>query len=102
MSAQTQMVGTERTERKEAGAARNSEAVGAARLRSFVDRIERLSEEKDSLAAECRDIYAEAKGAAYDAKALRKLIALRRVELEQRREQSELLQLYMHAMGMEV
>ncbi|GIL40578.1 DUF2312 domain-containing protein [Roseiterribacter gracilis] len=78
-----------------------SDEVGAKRLRSFVDRIERLEEEKSGITADIRDIYAEAKGTGYDVKALRKLIALRKVELEQRREQSELLQLYMHALGME-
>jgi uncharacterized protein (UPF0335 family) len=78
-----------------------SDEVGAKRLRSFVDRIERLEEEKAGIAADIRDIYAEAKGTGYDVKALRKLISLRKMEIEQRREQSELLQLYMHALGME-
>lgn len=75
--------------------------VGAKRLRSFVDRIERLEEEKAGIAADIRDIYAEAKGTGYDVKALRKLIAMRKQEIEERREQSELLQLYMHALGMD-
>ena len=78
-----------------------SDEVGAKRLRSFVDRIERLEEEKAGIAADIRDIYAEAKGTGYDVKALRKLIAMRKQELEERREQSELLQLYMHALGMD-
>lgn len=77
-----------------------SDEVGAKRLRSFVDRIERLNEEKDGISADIRDIYAEAKGTGYCTKALRKLIALRKIELEVRREQEELLQLYQHAMGM--
>lgn len=78
-----------------------NDEVGAKRLRSFVDRIERLEEEKAGIAADIRDIYAEAKGTGYDVKALRKLIALRKQEIEERREQSELLQLYMHALGMD-
>lgn len=75
--------------------------VGAKRLRSFVDRIERLEEEKAGIAADIRDIYAEARGTGYDVKALRKLIAMRKQEIEERREQAELLQLYMHALGMD-
>lgn len=77
-----------------------SDELGAKRLRIFVDRIERLEEEKSGIAADIRDIYTEAKGVGYDVKALRKLIALRKIELERRREQEEILHLYMHALGM--
>lgn len=79
----------------------SSDQVGAARLRSFIERIERLEEEKAGIAADIKDIYSEAKGTGYDTKAMRKLISLRKLEIEQRREQSEILELYMHALGME-
>ncbi len=76
--------------------------LGAAKdqLRSVVARIERLEEEKATLAADIREVYAEAKGNGFDIKALRKLISMRKMDQSERREQEAVLDLYMNAMGM--
>ncbi len=76
--------------------------LGAAKdqLRSVVARIERLEEEKATLAADIREVYAEAKGNGFDIKALRKLIGMRKMDQSERREQEAMLDLYMNAMGM--
>lgn len=79
---------------------RETGGIAADRLRSFVDRIERLEEEKRALAGDIRDIYAEAKGVGFDVKVLRKLISVRRLEAQEREEIDQLLTLYMHAIGM--
>ncbi|MBV9539566.1 MAG: DUF2312 domain-containing protein [Acidisphaera sp.] len=88
--------------RRPARAAPSSDVGGIAadRLRSFVERIERLEEEKRALASDIKDVFAEAKGAGFDIKILRKLISLRRVEAREREEMDELLALYMRAIGM--
>jgi uncharacterized protein (UPF0335 family) len=69
-------------------------------LRSLVERIERLEEEKQALAADIKEVYAEAKGNGFDTKVLRKLIALRRVDRAEREEVEALLDVYMVALGM--
>ena len=69
-------------------------------LRAYVERIERLEEEKKALAADVREVYAEAKGNGYDPKIMRKLIALRRMDQADRREEEELLDVYRRAIGM--
>lgn len=69
-------------------------------LRVYVERIERLEEEKKALAADIREVYAEAKGNGYDPKIMRKLIALRRLDQADRREEEELLDVYRRAIGM--
>jgi len=76
-------------------------AVAADRLRSFVERIERLEEEKAALAADIREVYSEAKGAGFDIKTLRQVVRLRKLDQADRREQEELLTVYMSALGME-
>jgi uncharacterized protein (UPF0335 family) len=73
--------------------------VAAERLRSFVQRIERLEEDKAGLAEDLREVYAEAKGEGFDTKVLRKLISLRRRDPRQRAEEDELLELYLSALG---
>jgi len=75
--------------------------VAASQLRSFVDRIERLEEEKKGLADDIKDIYSEAKGQGFDVKVLRKIISLRKKSKEDRQEEEELLELYKAALGME-
>ena len=70
------------------------------RLRSLIERIERLEEEKKTLGSDIKDVYAEAKGAGFDVKILRKLISLRRLEAQEREEIDEILALYMRAIGM--
>ena len=70
------------------------------RLKSFVERIERLEEEKAALTSDTRDVYAEAKSAGFDVKILRQIIRLRKLDEPARNEQEELLELYMRALGM--
>lgn len=70
-------------------------------LKAIVERIERLEEEKKTIADDVKDVYAEAKGNGYDAKALRKVIAMRRQDPQQRAEQAAILETYMHALGMD-
>jgi uncharacterized protein (UPF0335 family) len=69
-------------------------------LKAFVERIERLEEEKKALADDIRDVYAEAKGNGYDVKALRTVIRLRKQDKAERQEQEAILETYMHALGM--
>ncbi|MGE0745610.1 MAG: DUF2312 domain-containing protein [Rhodospirillales bacterium] len=70
------------------------------RLRSFVARIERLEEEKAGLGADIRDVYAEAKSAGFDPKIMRQVIRLRKMKIEDRREQEMLRDTYLAALGM--
>ncbi len=69
-------------------------------LRSIVARIERLEEEKAALAADIREVYAEAKGNGFDVKTLRTVVRLRKMDEADRQEQDMLLDTYMHALGM--
>ncbi len=78
----------------------NIEAVAADRLRSFVERIERLEDEKAALAADIREVYSEAKGTGFDIKILRQIVRLRKMDQSDRREQEELLELYKGALGL--
>jgi uncharacterized protein (UPF0335 family) len=75
--------------------------VAGARLKSFIDRIERLEEEKSAIASDIKDVYAEAKGTGFDSKTIRKIVSLRKVDTEKRREADEMLELYKSAIGME-
>ena len=74
--------------------------VSGARLKSFLERIERIEEEKKALGEDIRDIYSEAKSTGFDPKIMRKIVSLRKTALEKRREERELLDLYMSAIGM--
>lgn len=74
--------------------------VAGERLRSFIERIERLEEEKKALAEDIKEIYAEAKAVGFDAKTMRKIVALRKLDTEKRREEEEILDLYKSAIGM--
>jgi uncharacterized protein (UPF0335 family) len=69
-------------------------------LKAFVERIERLEEEKKTIADDIRDVYAEAKGTGFDVKALRTIVRLRKQDVDERREQETILETYMHALGM--
>ena len=75
--------------------------VSGARLKSFLARIERLEEEKKALSEDIRDVYSEAKGTGFEPRIMRKIISLRKANLEKRREDQELLELYMAAIGMD-
>jgi uncharacterized protein (UPF0335 family) len=68
------------------------------KLKSFVERIERLESEKTELAGDIREVYAEAKGNGFDTKIMRQVIRLRKMEVADRREQDELLELYRRAL----
>jgi len=74
--------------------------VAADRLRSIIERIERLEEERKALGSDIKDIYAEAKSAGFDVKVLRQLISIRRKEPAEVEEQESLLDVYRRALGM--
>lgn len=69
-------------------------------LKSIVERIERLEEEKKTIADDIRDVYAEAKGNGYDVKALRTIVRMRKQDAQERQEAETILETYMHALGM--
>src|SRR5947207_175215 len=69
-------------------------------LRAFVERIERLEEEKKTIADDIRDVYAEAKATGFDVKGLRAIVKLRKLDADERREHEAILETYMHALGM--
>lgn len=73
---------------------------GKEQLRAFVERIERLEEEKKAIADDIKDVYAEAKAMGFDTKALRSVIRLRKQDANERQEQQALLDTYLHALGM--
>jgi len=69
-------------------------------LKAIVERIERLEEEKATIASDIKDVYAEAKGNGFDVKILRKLIAMRKIDAAKRAEAETILETYMQALGM--
>ena len=69
-------------------------------LRAFVERVERLEEEKQVIADDIRDVYAEAKANGFDVKALRSVVRLRKQDINERKEQEAILETYLHALGM--
>ncbi len=79
-----------------------TDAQGVARdqLRTIIERIERLEEEKAALLADIREVYAEAKGTGFDVKTLRSVVRLRKQDNSERYEQQALLDTYLHALGM--
>jgi len=79
-----------------------AEAAGVARdqLKSIVERIEKLEEEKTAIAGDIKEVYAEAKANGFDTKTLRQVVRLRKQDTAERQEQEALLDLYLHALGM--
>ncbi len=73
--------------------------VAADRLRSFIERIERLDEEKSNIARDIKDVYAEAKVSGFDAKVMRQIVRLRKMDRDDLAEQDELLELYRRAVN---
>jgi uncharacterized protein (UPF0335 family) len=69
-------------------------------LKAFVERVERLEEEKKALSDDIRDVYAEAKGNGYDVKALRTVVRMRKQDANERQEEQAILETYLHALGM--
>lgn len=74
--------------------------VAREQLRSVVERIERLEEEKKGIADDIREVYGEAKANGYDTKVLRQVISLRKQDMSERQEQDAVRDLYLHALGM--
>ena len=72
----------------------------ADRLRSFIERIERLEQEKQDLAADIREVYSEAKGVGFDPKVMRQVVRLRKMDDNDRRELEMVIDTYLHALGM--
>ena len=77
----------------------DTSGIAADRLRSFVERIERLEEERTALSADIREVYSEAKGVGFDTKILRQVVRLRKMDSADRQEQEELLVIYKEALG---
>jgi uncharacterized protein (UPF0335 family) len=76
------------------------ESVAADQLKTIVERIERLEEEKAALASDIKDVYAEAKANGFDVKVLKKIIGLRKRDRDERMEEEAILDLYKQALGM--
>jgi uncharacterized protein (UPF0335 family) len=74
--------------------------IAADRLRSLIERIERLEEEKAALAGDIREVYAEAKGSGFDTKIMRQIVRLRKMDKADLQEQETLLDLYKRALGL--
>jgi len=74
--------------------------VDGGHLRAFIERIEKLEEEKLAIADDIRDVYAEAKGTGFDPKIIRKIVSLRKQDKSKREEESEILDIYLSALGM--
>ena len=73
--------------------------IAAEALRQFIDRIERLEEEKKGLSDDIKDVYAQAKGQGFDTKIIRKIISLRKKDRQEREEEEQILELYLVALG---
>ena len=78
----------------------DSATVNASHLRAFIERVERLEEEKRTIAEDIKEVYAEAKGNGFDPKIMRKIVSMRRLDIEKRREEETVLDLYLTALGM--
>ena len=77
-----------------------AQTVAAGQLRAFIERIERLEEEKKTIADDIKEVYAEMKGTGFDTKAVRSIIRLRKQDQAERQEAEAILDLYMAALGM--
>lgn len=77
-----------------------TQGIAAEQLQAIIARIEAVTEEKDHLAADIRDIYNEAKSNGFDPKAIRQIVKLRKLSKAERQEQEALIDLYAHALGM--
>jgi uncharacterized protein (UPF0335 family) len=78
----------------------NPDSVAQDQIKAFIERIERLEEEKASIAGDIKEVYAEAKGNGFDTKVLRKIVSIRKQDHNERMEQEALLELYLTALGM--
>ena len=81
----------------------NSKRVGGVavdQLKSIISRVEKLSEERDGISGDIRDVFAEAKGNGFDVKALRTILKMRKMDASEREEQENILDVYLNALGM--
>lgn len=78
----------------------STNAIDANHLLAFIERIEKLEEEKRATAEDIKEVYSEAKGTGYDVKIMRKIVSLRRQDRDKRKEEEEILDLYLSAIGM--
>jgi len=76
-------------------------ALDGGHLKAFIERIERLEEEKKAIADDIKEVYGEAKGTGYDVKIMRKVVSIRKQDHNKRREEEEILDLYLSALGVE-
>lgn len=77
------------------------QGVSGERLKQYIERVERLSEEKQGIAEDIADVYAEAKSAGFDAKIMKMIVRLRKMASEKRREEEDMLDIYKSAIGLE-
>jgi uncharacterized protein (UPF0335 family) len=78
----------------------SSQTVAAGQLRAFIERIERLEEEKKTISDDIKEVYAELKGTGFEPKAVRQIIRIRKQDQAERQEAEAILELYMAALGM--
>lgn len=81
--------------------AQNVGGVSGDRLKQYIERVERLEEEKAGISEDIRDLYAEAKSAGFETKVMRQIVRLRKMDRQKRIEQEELLDLYKSAIGLD-
>lgn len=79
----------------------SSQTVAAGQLRAFIERIERLEEDKKNVSEDIKDVFAEMKGTGFDTKAVKTIIRIRKMDKNSRDEEQSILELYMSALGME-
>ncbi len=77
-----------------------SQTVAAGQLKAFIERVERLEEEKQTISDDIKDVFAEMKGVGFDTKAVRTIIKLRRKDAAERQEEEAILDMYLSALGM--
>jgi len=78
----------------------SADGVAANELKQFIERLERLEEEKDGIQGDIKEVFAEAKGRGFDTKAIRQILRIRKQDHSERQEQEAILELYMQALGM--
>ncbi|UCA47038.1 DUF2312 domain-containing protein [Pseudochrobactrum sp. XF203] len=78
----------------------SAQAIAAGQLRAFIERIERLEEEKSTISEDIKEVFAELKGSGFDTKAVRAIIRARKKETHERQEEEAMIQIYMDALGM--
>lgn len=79
----------------------HNSGISAERLKSFIKRIEKIEEDIAASGEDRKEVYSAARGTGFDVKIIRKIVSMRKMEVEKRREQNELLSLYMASLGME-